>query len=446
MPPSPPLQPHLTPGVAATPVAVPPTAAAAAAAPSVAAAGVPDLYGGEANEAIRFMEPAPTETEELEDEERTYVGQLEAALRALRQHALVTGVNVYCNDDGSDPQKRGVSVTLNSTFLAKGKQRSINIHCSEKEGRKGRKGEPTAPKPTQLHAARAALEQLMRDYDAELAAAAAAGSPQAEQTAFDVMRAATLARKGLEQYVAAATVKVTGACDDERAKVLEREAAETELREAKAALEAFGPSKKKQKTTAGSSGTAAAGGTAASGEAATATAEQEAAADEPFGWLRWPLSRWRKHEREDEHRRAVPLEPFIGPLPAGVKRGPKGSDAPMASGSASLPRGDEKRGWRWHRRRGVFGNLRSWANGNRSNVAIMLADSALYFGVVEEVTCSHSARALARARARTPRSLARIRLCSPSLVLAHPSSSPPFPISGGREAQPQTLGRGGQAG
>ena len=67
-------------------------------------------------------------------------------------------------------------------------------------GREGRTGPPTASKPTQLHAVLAAHARLEKDYETELAAAAAAGhsSAPAEPTAFDALKAAAVARSGLE--------------------------------------------------------------------------------------------------------------------------------------------------------------------------------------------------------------------------------------------------------
>ena len=61
----------------------------------------------------------PESSEALEPAEAEYIRQLTGEVRALEQLTLVKGVNVYCNDDGSDPQKRGVSVTLDTQFLGR---------------------------------------------------------------------------------------------------------------------------------------------------------------------------------------------------------------------------------------------------------------------------------------------------------------------------------------
>ena len=168
-----------------------------------------------------------------------------------------------------------------------------------------------------------------------------------------------------------------------------REAAETEAKALRAAADALRPptvSHKKQKTASPSASTSMPG--------SHSTPEPPS----PPEWMQWSLDRWRKHETETQNRRLVPLDPFIGPLPVGVIRGSKPESeprvivdgystwAPGTHGNASLPRGDEKRGWRSHQRRGVYGNLLSWASGNRTNIAIMLAESARHFGVVDEVS------------------------------------------------------------
>ena len=68
----------------------------------------------------------------LEHAEREYIVQLAAVLRTLEGYALVTVVDPYCNDDGSDPNKRGVKISLNTAFLSGSKPRQINVHCSVK--------------------------------------------------------------------------------------------------------------------------------------------------------------------------------------------------------------------------------------------------------------------------------------------------------------------------
>mmetsp|Transcript_50123 Transcript_50123/g.107105 ORF Transcript_50123/g.107105 Transcript_50123/m.107105 type:complete len:125 (-) Transcript_50123:92-466(-) len=83
----------------------------------------------------------------------------------------------------------------------------------------------------------------------------------------------------------------------------------------------------------------------------------------------WSTAKWNELETKEQKRRAVEV--------------PKEGEADPSQ--ASLPRGDENRGWHRHWRRGVFGALQSWAAGSRGAIVHMLASCSLHFGVVEEV-------------------------------------------------------------
>ena len=107
------------------------------------AAGVALLYGGEFLEVIRFMEP---ETAELEPAEKEYVQQLAAAVGALQRVPLVTKVSLF--DKPGNLNETGVRVNLDSAFVSQLSRRQFQTNCSEKPGREGRKGPPTASKPT----------------------------------------------------------------------------------------------------------------------------------------------------------------------------------------------------------------------------------------------------------------------------------------------------------
>ena len=61
----------------------------------VLAKGFVVSYGGEPNEAIRYMVPETAEGLRLEKEELAYVEELAAEVRALEQIPLVSKVNVY---------------------------------------------------------------------------------------------------------------------------------------------------------------------------------------------------------------------------------------------------------------------------------------------------------------------------------------------------------------
>lgn len=50
------------------------------------------------------------------------------------------------------------------------------------------------------------------------------------------------------------------------------------------------------------------------------------------------------------------------------------------------PRGGDKRGWRYHIRRGVIGSLQDWANGSKYKVAFMLAEMTVHFNCIDLVS------------------------------------------------------------
>mmetsp|Transcript_5516 Transcript_5516/g.17752 ORF Transcript_5516/g.17752 Transcript_5516/m.17752 type:complete len:134 (+) Transcript_5516:379-780(+) len=133
------------------------------------------------------MEP---ETAELEPAEKEYVQQLVAAVGALERLPLVTKVSLF--DKPGNLNETGVRVNLDSAFVDEVTRRNFKEKCSEKPGREGRKGPPTAPKPTQLHAVRAAHAKLEREYAQELAKAAAAtpAAPAISITAVQSLRIA----------------------------------------------------------------------------------------------------------------------------------------------------------------------------------------------------------------------------------------------------------------
>ena len=115
------------------------------------AAGVAVSYGGELLESIRFMEAAAgSDIAGLEPAEKEYVLKLAAATQELEAIPLVTKVSLF--DKPNDINQSGVRVSLDSSFVGHS-NRQITEKCSERPGREGRTGPPTAPKPTQLHAA-----------------------------------------------------------------------------------------------------------------------------------------------------------------------------------------------------------------------------------------------------------------------------------------------------
>jgi len=205
--------------------------------------------------------------------------------------------------------------------------------------------------------------------------------PEEPKTLFDRQRLAAARQQAAVRQAEADEKHADQARQAEASAVLARQQAEATAKASKALADALKPptaSHKRQRT-------------AFAGPSSSATTRPPHFSPEPSTepeWNGWPIHRWKKHETEELRRRAVPLEPFIGPLPCGVSRGSKVTDAegvatPSAQGNATLPRGEF--GWRRHPRRGIYGSLCSWASGNRSNIAFMLAESAKYFGVVDQV-------------------------------------------------------------
>jgi hypothetical protein len=82
----------------------------------------------------------------------------------------------------------------------------------------------------------------------------------------------------------------------------------------------------------------------------------------PDSWRTWSMSTWHRLETVVSQRRAVPVRPC--PRPPGTAE-------------PELPPGDDTRGWHSHSRRGVLGTLQDWAQGSRTHVAYMLAESAV---------------------------------------------------------------------
>lgn len=128
-----------------------------------------------------------------------------------------------------------------------------------------------------------------------------------------------------------------------------REEAELLLRDANAALAALGRAKKKQKAASSAMGS-----------------NEEASPmeiDDSQSWKNWTLAQFRKHETENEKRRAVEID--------------------EASDDKEPPR-PGREGWRHHPRRGLVGGVKAWAEGSKWKVAFMLAELVTEFGVKDE--------------------------------------------------------------
>jgi hypothetical protein len=303
--------------------------------------------------------------------------------------------------------KGEVSFISKDNGVANDNQVQVAVWCCWQSGQFKRvscKCDESGAKPTHLEALRALRQKLIDEHGAsdhpvhERAKARRAelerDGAAAELTGLDRVRLGMVRLQAVQREAAIAEKQLTQACEAEAAAIRARQEAEAKAKESRAAANQLKPptiSHKRQRTACGSTSTSSASNT---------TTPSPHLTPDPVSdpeWKQWELDRWRKHETEIQNRRSVPLEPFIGPLPCGVSRGSKPESelrvvadgfstwAPGIHGTAALPRGDDSRGWRSHWRRGVFGNLLDWASGNRTNIAIMLAESAKHFGVVDEV-------------------------------------------------------------
>jgi hypothetical protein len=344
--------------------------------------------------------PPPMTAEEcdedlLDSSSEAWLSSLEEEKRLVEALPFVKGEVVFAVSDAKTNENK-VSATVTCCW-AGGRFKRVFVHCDQEPG----------GKTTHLEALRALRQKLIDEHGgtdhpvhpkaAERRAALAreGSSAQQEESAFDRMKLATARQQAAQRQAAIDEAAATAACETLRTATAAYESAQARATASRAAAELLQPpstSHKRQKTAFASTSASAASAATTPGLQFTSEPPPEPE------WKQWSPDRWLKHETEVQNRRAVPLEPFIGPLPRGVQRGSKPESearlvvdgvstwAPGVHGTASLPRGDETRGWRYHWRRGVFGNLCDWASGNRRNIAIMLAESALHFGVVDEVS------------------------------------------------------------
>jgi hypothetical protein len=252
------------------------------------------LYGGEDNEAIRFMDT-------VLDEEQWLV-ELEAEKRAVEEMAFVKGsVDFFYSDAGANLNKVQATVWCcwaGSTF------KRVMVACDEKD------------KPTHLEAlrvlrAKLAAEHMGAGHEPHARAVErrreleAAGSVEAPEpaNAFDQMRAAR-ARLSLLEKKAAADERVAElARQTERVAREKREAAEAAAKQSKAAADALKPkepSHKKQMTAfvAGSSS-----------QQQTNVCEPLLDGDEEPTYTTWTPAKWKELETKEQQRRTKPIDP-----------------------------------------------------------------------------------------------------------------------------------------
>ena len=304
------------------------------------------LYGGEDDEAIRFMDTVLSEEK--------WLAEVESEKHMIEEMPVVKGsVDFFYSDTSANLNKVQASVWC-CWAPARRTFKQVLVACDEKE------------KPTHLEALRALRAKLVSEHmcathepheravarrrELEASGEAEAAEPA---NAFDRMRAANARLTLLEKKAAVDERVAELARQTERVAREKREAAEAAAKQSKAAAKAASPQ-----------GASGAGPSTAVPMEAAAT-EQEEEDHEPM-WREWTLPRWRKHETELEKRRAVEID--------------------ENNTDATLPaRGDETRGWRHHRRRGLKGCLRDWAEGSKHRVAFMLAEMAMEFKVVDQV-------------------------------------------------------------
>ena len=110
------------------------------------AAGVHWLYGGEADETIRFMEPVPEPMPEPMPEASTSTPDRERELEVLQAVVGVSGAN-YFGTDGHKRKQYGVALYVRPPGTSYGEREKIRVACA-------------ADKPTQADAARAAKRRV----------------------------------------------------------------------------------------------------------------------------------------------------------------------------------------------------------------------------------------------------------------------------------------------
>ena len=135
--------------------------------------------------------------------------------------------------------------------------------------------------------------------------------------AFDRARLAATRQHAAQRIATAAEAALEKARGAEREAVRTREAAEEKARASRAAADTLKPlqvSHKKQRTGE------FAGPSSDADQHTTPPPHFTPEPAETPGWREWLLDRFRKHETEEQRNRAVPIEPFIGPLPKDVKR------------------------------------------------------------------------------------------------------------------------------
>lgn len=351
------------------------------------AAGVRCLYGGEADEAIRFMEPEPVEPVP----ERS-MSELDRALLVLK---AIDGVDrVY-----ESPKLRFDALNLNNNLvkcrvaLPDGTYKTVQQKCSGdcpdklaaarvvKEGVAALLGKP-AVEAAELH-----VQQQLRVAEPSAAGAAAASSAPSGLPAFEFQRERTRLLGASEAARLRANRAATELVKAER----EHEEQQRQHAAAKAELEALmqqHPAKRVREEAATAAAAAEAAAEQKRVEAALAAEQppphprtkETPPRDNPPNWKKfWNYSRSKYQEEEvkEQDRRAVEV--------------PK--EGPADAQQHSLPPGDDLRGWHNHWRHGVFGNLQSRAQGSRHNIVYMLAKAAQYFGVVDAVRLPRSCHA-----------------------------------------------------
>ena len=265
-----------------------------------------------------------------------YLDALAVVLLEIASLPLVTSVKLS-GEPGDKPTNIKVRANVKAEFVALPKSRQPSVCLSQE-------------RPTQLEAARGLLEKLRSSdkggYAQELAAAAAAAaeapadagsssSPSHAPSAFDRLKAASVAHRALKQAVADAERAAREACDAERAATAAREEAEAAAAEAKAALAAFEPRTAAQRD--------------AEAKRQKTRHPREARPYDTY----LDVQEWRRQETLQWDRRRVALTDKPARRAEDLKpRGPTGVDGPLN-----------------HWRRSVAGAVLDWAEGSRADAA-----------------------------------------------------------------------------
>lgn len=235
-----------------------------------------------------------------------------------------------------------------------------------------------AEKPTHFEALKALHDKLVREHGdnrhvpderavarrSEIERMGTSTTTLQHSTSFDKMRLAQARLTRLDAKVKADEHALKVARDHKVTALRALEEAEATLKQSRAMLAiAASPAK----------GSAASNVVVQYDKMSNGLVDQEHDDGHEEKWRSWTADRWIKHETEIQKRRAVPIDD-------------NNHDTTLP------PKGDDRRGWRHHWRRGLYDSIKDWAEGSKYRVAFMLSELTKHFKVETEVRPPRHAR------------------------------------------------------